>query len=237
MPRPEQDILTQAGDNPDLKGNSFASEEAATWPGLSPNFSHLIRQDVQVAFSYKTGDPLTDRLAEDLTNPAVAEAARQETAKLHAGDPENLELWQKIMPWCREEIDRIYSRLDVHFDYTYGESFYNAMLPEVVNDLLKQGIAQESNGAIVIFGSQEPPALIRKKDTAFTYTTTDLATIRYRVERWHPDAILYVVDARQALHFKNLYEAARALGLYRGSPGTCFLWLGPGTGSQADQDA
>src|SRR5205807_6198202 len=114
----------------------------AAWPGAMPNFSELIRSDARIAFTYKTGDPLTDRLAKDLTNPAFAEAARQETAKLHAGDPENLELWQKFMPWCREDIDRIYKRLDVHFDYTYGESFYNAMLPEVVNDLLKKGIAR-----------------------------------------------------------------------------------------------
>src|SRR5207253_53355 len=79
--------------------------------------------------------------------------------------------------------------------------------------LLKRGIARESDGAIVIFfGAEEPPALIRKKDGAFTYTTTDLATIRYRVERWRPAAILYVVDSRQALHFKNLFEAARRWG-------------------------
>lgn len=212
VPHPPDDITAKAGKNPDPEAGSLPSDEAATGPGASRSFSQLIRQDVHIAFSYKTGDPLTDRLAEDLTNPAVASAARQETAKLHAGDPENLDLWQKFMPWCREEIDRVYRRMDVHFDYTYGESFYNSMLPEVVNDLLKQGIAQESNGAIVIFGSQEPPALIRKKDGAFTYTTTDLATIRYRVERWHPDAILYVVDARQALHFKNLFEAARRWG-------------------------
>jgi arginyl-tRNA synthetase len=212
VPRPQEDLISQKGDNAALKGLPISSEGAPTWTGALPGFSQLIRQDVHVAFTYKTGDPMTDRLAEDLTNPAVAEAARRETAKLHAGDPENLELWRKFMPWCLEEIEKIYQRLDVHFDFTYGESYYHSMLPEVVNDLVAKGIAQESNGAIVIFGSQEPPALIRKKDGAFTYTTTDLATIRYRVERWHPDAILYVVDPRQALHFKNLFEAARRWG-------------------------
>jgi len=65
----------------------------------------------------------------------VAEACRQETAKLHAGDPENVRLWQLFMPSCLEEINRIYRRLDVHFDHTHGESFYNPMLPEVVRDL------------------------------------------------------------------------------------------------------
>src|SRR5579871_2765059 len=150
-PPPEEDIISRAGDHPDLEPVPFASAEGSAWPGAMPNFSEWIRSDVHLTFTFKTGDPVTDRLAEDLTNPAFAEAARQETAKLHAGDAENLELWQKFMPWCREEIDRVYRRLDVHFDYTYGESFYNAMLPEVVNDLLHKGIAQESDGAIVIF--------------------------------------------------------------------------------------
>ncbi len=136
---------------------------------------------------------------------------RRETAKLHAGDAENVRLWQMMMPWCLEEIDCIYRRLDVHFDHTHGESFYNPMLPDVVRSLLDNGLARESEGAIVI-GDEDPPALIRKRDGAFTYTTSDLATIRYRVEQWHPDAMLYVVDSRQALHFKNLFDAAKRWG-------------------------
>jgi arginyl-tRNA synthetase len=157
-------------------------------------------------------DVKDDDATETSANP-IADAVRQETAKLHAGDPENVRLWHMFMPWCREEIDRIYRRLGVRFDYTHGESFYNPMLPEVVRSLLQKGIAQESEGAVVIFlGENEPPALIRKKDGAFTYTTSDLATIRYRVDTWKPDAMLYVVDFRQALHFKNLFAAARRWG-------------------------
>jgi arginyl-tRNA synthetase len=153
-----------------------------------------------------------DEEAADEGDP-VAEAARQETAKLHAGDPENVRLWQTFQPWCREEIDRIYRRLDVRFDETLGESFYNPMLPQAVQSLLERGIAQPSEGAVVIFfGPEEPPALVRKKDGAFTYTTTDLATIRYRLETWQPDTILYVVGAPQALHFKNLFAIARRWG-------------------------
>src|SRR4029077_12190133 len=91
-------------------------------------------------------DATDDDAPENLANP-IAEAVRQETAKLHAGDPENVRLWQMFMPWCREEIDRIYRRLDVHFDHTHGESFYNPMLPDVVRSLLERGIAQESEGA------------------------------------------------------------------------------------------
>jgi arginyl-tRNA synthetase len=143
----------------------------------------------------------------------IAAAARLETAKLHAGDEENVRLWKMFMPWCLEDINRLYRRLDVSFDHTLGESFYNPMLPGIVDDLVQKGIARESKGAIGIFLNEDhPPALVRKSDGAFTYTTTDLATIRYRVEEWNPDTMLYVVDARQALHFKNLFAAARLWG-------------------------
>ncbi|MGE3808000.1 MAG: arginine--tRNA ligase [Gemmataceae bacterium] len=150
--------------------------------------------------------------AEEAESP-TADACRQETARLHEGDPENVALWKRLMPLCLEEIDRIYRRLDVHFDHTLGESHYNPMLPGVVAELEDKGIAQESKGAIAIFfGAEDPPALIRKRDGAFTYTTTDLATIRHRVIDWQADAVLYVVDFRQALHFKNLFDAARRWG-------------------------
>src|SRR5579875_1097527 len=150
---------------------------------------------------------------EEDPNDPIAQAARAETAKLHAGDAENLRLWRAFMPYCYEEIERIYQRLDIHFDYTLGESFYQPMLADVVRELRQRGIAQESEGAIVVFfGAEESPALIQKRDGAYTYTATDLATIRYRMHQWHPDAILYVVDFRQALHFKQLFDIVRRWG-------------------------
>ncbi|MFQ3592472.1 MAG: arginine--tRNA ligase [Gemmataceae bacterium] len=148
-------------------------------------------------------------------NDPVQQACREETAKLHQGDPENLALWQMFMPYCLQEIDCIYQRLGITFDYTLGESFYQPMLAEVVDDLRRKKLAVETDGAIGIFLSEkegDPPALVRKRDGAFTYTTTDLATIRYRVEHFQADEALYVVDARQALHFKNLFEIARRWG-------------------------
>jgi arginyl-tRNA synthetase len=152
----------------------------------------------------------------EVPNP-IATAYRQETAKLHAGDPENVALWHKFMPSCLEEIQRVYDRLGVlKFDEVHGESFYNPMLPGVVKDVLEKGIAQKSEGAVAIFFEEgQPPALVQKRDGAFTYTTSDLATIQYRVKEWHPDAILYVVDFRQSLHFKNLFGAARRWGYDR----------------------
>jgi arginyl-tRNA synthetase len=143
-------------------------------------------------------------------------ACREETAKLHAGDPENVRLWQQFMPWCHEEINRVYRRLGVKFDHTLGESFYNPMLPDVVKDLAAKDLARESKGALVVFADlNQPPAMVRKGDGAYTYTTTDLATIRYRVEQWNPSAMLYVVDSRQALHFKTLFSIARWWGYDR----------------------
>jgi len=161
------------------------------------------------------------------TDDPVKKACQEETAKLHAGDAENVALWQTFMPACLEMLRPIYDRLDVRIDHALGESFYNPMLPGVVADLLAKGLARESQGAVVIpnargvipapdeMKKEEPPAIVRKRDGAFTYTTTDLATVKYRAETWQPDAMLYVVDARQALHFRTLFAAARRWGYDR----------------------
>ncbi|MCU0960355.1 MAG: arginine--tRNA ligase [Pirellulaceae bacterium] len=143
----------------------------------------------------------------------VEEAVLQETARLHAGDAENVALWQAFLPHCAEDIRRIYQRLDVRFDHALGESFYHGRLPGVVDSLLQRGLARESHGAVCVFLPQfETPMIIRKKDGAFLYATTDLATIEHRMETWHPDAILYVVDHRQSEHFDKLFAAARLWG-------------------------
>ena len=146
-------------------------------------------------------------------HPDINAAVLNETAKLHAGDPENRRLWEEFLPKCEDEINRIYNRLDVHFDHTLGESFYEDRLAAVVDELLAKGIAKESDGAICIFfADQDAPMIVRKQDGAFLYATTDLATIRYRMETWRPDAILYVVDHRQSLHFQQLFAAAKLWG-------------------------
>ena len=144
----------------------------------------------------------------------------EETAKLHAGDPENVALWKQFIPWSMGAITPLYDRLGVTFDHFLGESFYNPMLAGVVEDLLAKAIATVSNGAVVVFLKPPPDdgsehradAVIRKKDGAFTYTTTDLATIRYRMDEWRPDAILYVVGSPQGYHFNTLFEIARRWG-------------------------
>jgi len=144
----------------------------------------------------------------------IAAASLAETAKLHAGDPENLRLWKEFLPACRDEIDRMYRRLDVTFDHTLGESFYHDRLAAVVEDLIAKKIARQSEGAICVFlPGYEAPLIVRKQDGAFLYATTDLATIQYRIAQWKTDAILYVVDHRQSLHFEHLFATARRWGL------------------------
>ena len=149
----------------------------------------------------------------DEPNKEVADAVLAETAKLHAGDAANLKLWKEVLPNCMDEIDRIYRRLNISFDYTLGESFYHPMLQNVVDELLRKGIARESDGAIaVFFEGKEVPMLVRKKDGAFLYGTTDIATVEYRMKEFKPDAILYLTDFRQSLHFEHLFATSRLLG-------------------------
>ncbi len=149
----------------------------------------------------------------DEPNKEIADAVLAETAKLHAGDAENLKLWKEVLPNCTDEIDRIYKRLNISFDYVLGESFYHPMLQGVVDELLQKGIARESEGAVcVFFDGQEVPMLVRKKDGAFLYGTTDIATVEYRMKEFKPDAILILTDFRQSLHFEHLFATARLLG-------------------------
>ncbi|MFO0869095.1 MAG: arginine--tRNA ligase [Pirellulales bacterium] len=146
-------------------------------------------------------------------HPTIGAAVLAETAQLHAGDPENRRLWETFLPLCRQEIHRIYDRLGVTFDEELGESFYHDQLAPVVQEFIDRGLARESDGAICVFlAGSDTPMIIRKRDGAFLYATTDLATIRYRLDRWHPDAILYVVDHRQSEHFDKLFAAARLWG-------------------------
>lgn len=151
------------------------------------------------------------QLAKD--HPDIGDRVLQETAKLHAGDPENRRLWEQFMPLCLQEIERIYQRLGITFDVQLGESFYQPMLASVVQRLQEQGLATESDGAVCIFlDGFATPMIIRKSDGAYLYATTDLATLEYRIATWHPDSILYVVDARQSEHFAKLFAVARRWG-------------------------
>jgi arginyl-tRNA synthetase len=147
-------------------------------------------------------------------DPQVREACRQELVKLQAGDKENTDIWNECVALSMQDFDHVYRLLDIHYDIQCGESFYNDRLPGVVERLLKSGIAEISEGAVVVFFRDIPeladkPCIIRKRDGGFNYATTDLATVDCRVNDLKADAIWYVVGAPQILHFKQIFEIAR----------------------------
>ena len=150
-------------------------------------------------------------------DPEVREACRQELVKLQAGDKENTDIWNKCVAFSMQDFERVYRLLDVRYDLQCGESFYHDRLPGVVARLLKAGIAEFSEGAVVVFFHDDPalvdkPLIIRKRDGGFNYATTDVATIDYRVNELKADAIWYVVGAPQTLHFKQIFAVARREG-------------------------
>lgn len=142
-------------------------------------------------------------------------AARAELVKLQQGDPENRALWQTFVDLSVREFDKIYRRLGVRFDLYRGESWYNDQLPGLIDRLQKEQIAEESEGALVVRLEAEklPVCIVRKSDGGYNYATTDIATILSRVAEFAPDAILYVTDERQQLHFKQVFAVARRLGV------------------------
>ena len=146
-------------------------------------------------------------------HPEIANAVLLETAALHAGDETNLGLWKQFLPMCRADIQKIYSRLNITFDKELGESFYHDQLDDVVKDLEAKGFTRESDGAVCVFlDNHDTPMIVQKRDGAFLYSTTDLATIKYRRENFDTDASLYVVDHRQSEHFNKLFDVAAKWG-------------------------
>ena len=155
-----------------------------------------------------------ERAARD---PEVREACRQELIKLQAGDKENLDIWNECVAFSMQDFERVYKLLDIHYDIQCGESFYHDRLSGVVERLLESGIAEISEGAVVVFFRKnselaDKPLIIRKRDGGFNYATTDLATIDYRMNDLKADAVWYVVGAPQILHFKQIFEIARREG-------------------------
>ena len=161
------------------------------------------------------------------SDPKINAACLEETVKLQSGDEESISLWNQFKEITLSEANKIYSRLDIDFNVTLGESFYHNQLAPLVEDLLAKGIAEISDGAVCIFSNNEleakddpllvsrdgewipVPCMVRKKDGGFNYATTDIATIDYRVNELKSDKILYVVDDRQSLHFRQLFEVSR----------------------------
>lgn len=147
-------------------------------------------------------------------DPAVREACRQELVKLQSGDKENTDIWNECVALSMQDFEQVYGLLGIRYDIQCGESFYNDRLAGVVERLLAAGIAEMSEGAVVVFFRDNPeladkPCIIRKRDGGFNYATSDIATVDYRVNDLKADTIWYVVGAPQTLHFKEIFEIAR----------------------------
>ncbi len=147
-------------------------------------------------------------------DPAWLESCRSELVKLQQGDAENRAIWERFIAISRREFDRVYGRLDVAFDLTRGESYYNDMLPETIQVLQDKGLAVESEGALVVNLEDEgmPVCIVRKSDGGFNYAATDIATVRSRVAEFDPDRIIYVTDERQQLQFRQFFAVCAKLG-------------------------
>ena len=160
----------------------------------------------------------------------IKDACRDELVKLQSGDAENFVIWEKCVELSKVGLDKIYDRLDVSFDHWLGESYYNDELAPLVKALEAEGLARESGGALCVFSGEELPPkqdpfkekrngewsdlpmIVRKKDGAFNYATTDIATVDHRLKQWNADKIWYVVDARQSLHFQQLFDVSKRRG-------------------------
>lgn len=148
-------------------------------------------------------------------DPTLEDVARNELRKLQMGDEQNNKLWKEFIEISLKEYNKVYDRLGVKFDHYFGESFYNDMMPDVLEELKEKNIAKEDQGALVVFFEEDklPPALVQKKDGSFLYATSDLATIKFRKNKLNVDKAVYVTDERQQNHFKQVFEISEMLGV------------------------
>ena len=148
-------------------------------------------------------------------HPELEDIAREELKKLQDGDEENYKLWQEFIKVSLQEYNKLYTRMGIHFDTYYGESFYHPIMPSIVEELVEKGLAVEDQGAKVVFFDEKDnlhPCIVQKKDGAFLYSTSDIATIKFRRENYDVNKIIYLTDERQQDHFKQFFKITEMLG-------------------------
>lgn len=166
-------------------------------------------------------------------NEEYLKEAQRETAKLQEGDRGNRALWNHILNVSLKNIKKNYGKLNVEFDLWKKESDVQSYIPDMVEKMKADGIAYESEGALVVDVTEEsdkkelPPCIIVKSNGATLYATTDLATIVEREKLFAPDEIIYVADKRQSLHFTQVFRTAKKAGLTRKD--TELVFIGNGT--------
>ncbi len=166
-------------------------------------------------------------------DPDFAGKAHQATFELQSGRPGYRALWRHIMDLSVADMTRIYDDLDVHFESWLGESDADPYIPAMLENIKAQGLAVMSEGALVMPVAEPtdkkevPPCILVKSDGSSIYATTDLATMVQRMADWRPDKLLYLTDKRQALHFEQVFRAARKSGIV--PPRTELEHIGFGT--------
>lgn len=186
-------------------------------PYFDPNFSGPYPAESPVTIAdLQALYPQADTRCKN--DPEAMDAALKATFELQQGHPGYHALWQHFRDVSHAALKTDFDNLGVSFDFWLGESYYQPQMPQLLADLEQKNQAYLSDGALIIaFDSEKhpnlPPLILEKSDGGYLYATTDLATIAQRVEDFQPTDILYVVDARQSLHFKQLFQATDQTGL------------------------
>jgi arginyl-tRNA synthetase len=171
------------------------------------------------------------------TNPEYRDLAREWFKRLEDGDEQARTIWKQLIDITMEEFERTYKRLDVTFDEQHGESYYEPMLNDVVQEALDKGVAKvEADGAISVnFDDKLPSYLLRRRDGATLYQTRDVATLIHRWKEYFPHKNIYVVGQEQKLHFQQVFETARRMGYQEIADRSTHISFGPVTDAQGQR--
>lgn len=197
--------------------------------GEYPNYSPVTNDDLMELYPYASNKAKEDE--------EYMEEARLITAKFQEGNRGLMALWNHIMNVSKEDIKRIYDRLNTTFEVWEGESDGDKYIPEMIKYLEEKKLVEDSQGARIINVSKEdddhevPPLLLIKSNGSSSYETTDLACIWERMKLWNPDEIWYLTDARQALHFEQVFRAAKKADIVKDNTKLEFIPFGTMNGS------
>lgn len=194
--------------------------------GIIHDFPNKKYEDIEFDLDYlNVTYPKISGLCKE--NEKIKEQCAEITKKLQNKDKNYQILWKKICDLSIKDIKRIYDYLDVHFDYWYGESDAYKYFDEMMEYLDKKSCVKIDDGAKVIDVKEDddkieiPPCIIQKSDGAYLYATSDLGTIWQRKKDLNPDEIIYVVDARQSMHFTQVFRASKKTNIYNGKLTFC----------------
>lgn len=182
----------------------------------------LLHEGEQAEFALQDLEAFYQQAKQHFDNDEqFANRAREYVVKLQSGDPEVLALWQRFRAVSLKHSEDVYELLNVSLKPgdVRGESFYNKDLPVLVEELQQQGLAQEDQGAQVVFlqeladkKGKPSPVIVQKKDGGYLYSTSDLAALRYRAHTLHADRVMVFSDSRQSLHMQQVYILAKKAG-------------------------